>query len=148
MKTIWQSFSVLGCFTAAMFAGCLNAKEFALLSKQASQIEDQCYQKASYFGQDQMNCGFAAEARQALLVKQAYAAAHARAPVARRKAFAAAQRKWKAATDRHCRRAEVFSPAPIGTIATVSGLMCLSGEYMDRIDWLERQYRSRRPLPR
>jgi hypothetical protein len=131
--------------SCCLFAGRLNANEFARLSEQAAQIEDRCFRKASYFGQEQMKCGFAAEARKAQLVKLSYAAAHARTPAAKRKAFAALQRRWTAATERECRRAAVFSPAPIGTIATVEGLMCLSHEYSMRIDWLERQYRTQKP---
>ena len=136
-RSIW----VLVCVTILLSAKGLHAEKFVLLSRQAAQIEDRCYRKASYFGQEQMDCGFAAEARQAELVNQAYAAAYVRAPVSKQTAFAAAQRKWKSVTDRSCRRAEVFSPAPIGTIATVNGLICLARSYEDRVAWLDRQYR-------
>lgn len=134
-------FLVATWMIAASVASSLWAKNFTRLSRQAAQVEDQCYRKASYFGQEQMECGFAAEARQAELVNQAYAAAYARVPASKQFAFAAAQRKWKSATDRNCRRAEVFSPAPIGTIATVNGLICLARSYEERVAWLDRQYR-------
>ena len=145
MQRTVHSFFIIACLALSALAGQLQAQTFVRLSKQASAVEDRCYDKASYFGQEQLRCGFAAEARQAQLVKSAYAAARSRAPASKRSALSASQRRWTAVMERACRKAEVLGPTEIGMIAMVEGLRCLSGEYVERIDWLERQYRTQKP---
>ena len=140
-------------FLLAMICLCADAKpanarsdDLVQLSARSDLIANRCYDAAGSAGWEQTKCAFANQEQQARLVMRAFDAALGRSGPVARSRLAASQRSWSASVDRKCHRDEVFGPASIGSIATISGLMCLATERQIRIDWLERQ--DRRPTAR
>jgi uncharacterized protein YecT (DUF1311 family) len=67
-----------------------------------------------------------------------------RADPAQRKRLATAQIAWMKASERKCRTYRLYAPEVAGTDETGEIYSCLGSENMERIGWLERQYRSRK----
>ncbi len=101
--------------------------------------------KAWHYSREQIKCFFIDSEEQARLPRRAYEAAMRRAHPMQRKKLASAQSAWIKAKERKCRIYRLCSPEVAGTDEISEIYSCLGSESMDRIDWLERQYRSRRP---
>lgn len=117
-----------------------SSQDFVQLSAQSNRIADRCYIAADYFGRKQIRCAWMEQQRQARLATRAYNAALARLAPRDRQKLISSQAAWQSSIDRKCGAKRLFSPEPIGTIATVEGFSCLGGETATRIEWLERRY--------
>lgn len=114
----------------------------ARLSERSSRLFDRCMIKADIYSREQNRCSFAEMKRQAHLTRRAYRAAWNRAGAHDRRLLAVSQRVWKRDIDRKCHTKELFGPTFLGTIEIDEYLSCLSIENMERMAWLERQYRN------
>lgn len=119
-----------------------SPQDFVQLSAQSNRVAGRCYEAADYFGQKQIRCAFMEQQRQARLAARAYNAALARLGPRDRRELIASQAAWQSSIDSKCGAKQLFSPEPIGTIATVEGFSCLGGEAATRIEWLEQRYRA------
>lgn len=119
----------------------LLAEDFVRLSARSAQVADRCSRAADYTGWNMIRCAYAEEVRQQRLMERAYRVALSRVRPRGRHALIAAQTAWQSSVDRRCRKQELYSPAPIGTIAMLEGHGCLGGAYADRIPRLARRPR-------
>ena len=129
------------CVFLFLGAASTNAQDLIRQSKRSSELFDQCLHEAGIYSREQNDCSFAEVRRQSQLVGQAYRAARNRAGRPGRTVLQVSQRAWKRRTDRKCHARELFGPTALGTIEINDFLGCLSVEYSNRTEWLERRYR-------
>jgi hypothetical protein len=122
-------------------SGRLDAQDFARMSFRSVEVSVKCSKDAGIYSRDRNRCSYQDMVRQARLTERAYRAARTRAGEAGRRSFAASQRVWKESIDRQCHARDLFGPTPLGTDEIDEYLDCFAMAHIDRITWLERQYR-------
>mgnify|MGYP000125455515 FL=1 len=134
-------------FCAIAAFGCAETKADDILKQSRCSVDrlEPCLDKAWRYSREQIKCFFIDSEEQARLARRAYEAAMRRADPVQREKLASAQSAWIKAKERKCRIYRLYNPEVAGTDEISEIYSCLGSESMDRIDWLERQYRSRRP---
>jgi uncharacterized protein YecT (DUF1311 family) len=117
------------------------------ISRQSQRSADRiipCLDMAWQYSREQIKCFYVDSEEQFRLATRAYESALKRATPAQRRKLAASQKAWIKAKERRCHTYRLYAPEVAGTDETAEIYACLGDEGVNRIDWLERQYRKQR----